>query len=77
MSSSVSESSYNFGEAFIAGDAVTIAARAAGMVPVLIERNYEGNAFDFSVNKHNMKQEISISGVRTITKLSELLTQFL
>lgn len=55
----------------------TKAARAAGMVPVLIERNNEGNAFDFSVNKHNLEQTESRLDVRTITKLSELLTQFL
>ena len=55
----------------------TNAARAAGMVLVFIQRNYEGNAFDFSVNKHNLEQAESRLDVRTITKLSELLTQFL
>ncbi len=55
----------------------TKAARAAGMVPVLIQRNCEGNAFDFSVNKHNLEQAGSRLDVRTITKLSELLTHFL
>ncbi len=55
----------------------TNAARAAGMVPVLIQRDNEGNAFDFSVNKHNLEQTESRLDVRTITKLSELLTQFL
>ena len=55
----------------------TNAARAAGMVPVFIQRNYEGNAFDFSVNKHNLGQTESRFDIRTITKLSELLTQFL
>ena len=54
----------------------TEAARAAGMVPVLIQRNYEGNAFDFSVNKHNMNEKEFMTKVRTITKLSELLTSF-
>ena len=54
----------------------TNAARAAGMVPVLIQRNYKGNAFDFSVNKHNMNQKEFTTDVKTITKLSELLTLF-
>ena len=52
----------------------TKAARAAGMVPILIQRDNEGNAFDFSVNTHNLQQEKSTLDVRTITKLSELLT---
>ena len=34
----------------------TQAARAAGMVPVLIQRDTEGNALDFSVNTHNLQQ---------------------
>lgn len=55
----------------------TKAARAAGMVPVLIQRDNEGNAFDFSINKHNLEQTESRLDVSTITKLSELLTQFL
>lgn len=53
------------------------AARAAGLVPILIQRDNEGNAFDFSVNTHNLEQEEFTPDVRTITKLSELLTQFL
>ena len=51
----------------------TTAARAAGMVPVLIQRYNAGNAFDFSVNKHNPGQEKITLDVRTITKLSELI----
>ena len=45
-------------EAIYVGDTEddTKAACAAGMVPVLIQRNYEGNAFDFSANKHNTKE---------------------
>lgn len=54
----------------------TEAARAAGMVPVLIQRNYTGNAFDFSTNKHNMNEKEFMTNVRTITKLSELLTLY-
>ena len=54
----------------------TKAARAAGMVPILIQRTYAGNAFDFSVNKHNMNQKEFITDVKTITKLSELLTLY-
>ena len=52
-----------------------IAARAAGLVPILIQRKNEGNAFDFSVNTHNLEQEEFAPDVRKITKLSELLTQ--
>ena len=55
----------------------TKAARAAGIVPVHIQRDNEGNAFDFSINKHNLEQTESRLDVRTITKLSELLTSFL
>ena len=55
----------------------TKAARAAGMVPILIQRDNEGNAFDFSINKHNLEQKESRLDLRTITKLSELLTSFL
>ncbi len=55
----------------------TKAARAAGIVPIHIQRDNEGNAFDFSVNTHNLQQEIFTRDVRTITKLSELLTSFL
>ena len=54
----------------------TQAARAAGMVPVLIQRDTKGNALDFSVNTHNSEQEKFTLDVRTITKLSELLTSF-
>ena len=54
----------------------TKAARAAGMVPILIQRDNEGNAFDFNANKHNLEQTESRLDVRTITKLSELLTPF-
>ena len=38
----------------------TKAARAAGIVPILIQRKNEGNAFDFSVNKHNRTYAILI-----------------
>ena len=55
----------------------TKAARAAGMVPILIQRDNEGYAFDFSINKHKLEQMESRLDVRTITKLSELLTRFL
>ena len=54
----------------------TTAARAAGMVPIHIQRDNEGNAFDFSVNKHNLAQTEASLDVRIITKLSELLTSF-
>ena len=54
----------------------TEAARAAGMVSVLIQRNYVGNAFDFSTNKHNSEQEEFTPNVTTVTKLSEILTLF-
>ncbi len=52
-----------------------IAARAAGLVPILIQRENEGNAFDFSVNTHNLEQAEFTPDVRAITKLSELLIQ--
>ncbi len=52
-----------------------IAARAANLVPILIQRGNEGNAFDFSVNTHNLEQAEFTPDVRTITKLSELLIQ--
>ena len=55
----------------------TKAARAAGIVPVLIQRDTEGNTLDFSVNTHNLQQEKFTLDVRTITKLSELLTPLL
>ena len=55
----------------------TKAARAAGMVPILIQRDNEGNTLDFSVNTHNLQQEKFTLDVKTITKLSELLTPFL
>ena len=54
----------------------TKAARAAGIVPILIHRKNEGNAFDFSVNKHNLEEKEFTLDVRTITKLSEIITQF-
>ena len=54
----------------------TKAARAAGMVPIRIQRDNEGNAFDFSVNTHNLQEEKFTRDVRTITQLSELLTSF-
>lgn len=62
-------------EAIYVGDTEddTKAARAAGMIPILIQRNYEGNAFDFSVDKHNMNEKEFMMDVRTIAKLSELL----
>ena len=55
----------------------TQAARTAGMVPILIQRDNEGNTLDFSVNTHNLQQEKFTLDVKTITKLSELLTPFL
>ena len=55
----------------------TKAAHAAGIVPIVIQRDNEGNAFDFSVNTHNLQEEKSTLDVPTITKLSELLTSFL
>ena len=54
----------------------TEAARAAGIVPILIQRKNEGNAFDFSVNKDNSAEREWTLDVKTITKLSELTTQF-
>ena len=65
-------------EAIYVGDTEddTKAAHGAGLIPILIQRDNEGNAFDFSVNKHNMNQKEFIMDVKTITKLSELLTLF-
>ena len=65
-------------EAIYIGDTEddTKAARAAGIVPILIERDIEGNTLDFSVNTHNLQEEKLTLDVRTITKLSELLTSF-
>ncbi|MCG9133338.1 HAD family hydrolase [Candidatus Poribacteria bacterium] len=54
----------------------TEAARAAGIAPILIQRENEGNAFDFSVNKDNSAEKEVTLDVKTITKLSELTTQF-
>ena len=54
----------------------TKAARAAGIVPILIQRENEGNAFDFSVNKDSSEEKAFTLDVSTITKLSELTTQF-
>ena len=54
----------------------TKAAHAAGIVPILIQRKNEGNVFDFSVNKHNLGEKEFTLDVRTITKLSEIITQF-
>ena len=54
----------------------TEAARAAGIVPILIQRENEGNAFDFSVNKEGSVEKEFTLDVRTITKLSELTTEF-
>ena len=54
----------------------TEAARAAGIVPIVIQRENEGNAFDFSVNKDSSEGKEFTLDVRTITKLSELTTQF-
>ena len=66
-------------EVIYVGDTVddTIAARAAGIVPILIQRDNEGNTLDFSVNKYNLGQEKFTPDVTTIAKLSELLTEFL
>ena len=52
------------------------AARSANIVPILIQRENEGNAFDFSIDKHSLEQKELMSDVRRITKLSELITQF-
>ena len=54
----------------------TEAARAAGIVPILIQRENEGNAFDFSVNKDSSEKKEFTLDVSTITKLSELTTEF-
>ena len=54
----------------------TEAARAAGIAPILIQRENEGNAFDFSVNKDNSGEKEVTLDVKTITKLSDLTTQF-
>ena len=54
----------------------TEAARAAGIVPILIQREIEGNAFDFSVNKNSSEEKEFRLDVKTITKLSDLTTQF-
>ena len=54
----------------------TEAARAAGIVPIVIQRKNEGNAFDFSVNKEGLEGKEFTLDVRTITKLSELTTEF-
>ena len=54
----------------------TVAARAAGIVPILIQRKNEGNAFDFSVDKHSSEEKEFTSDVKTIIKLSELTTLF-
>lgn len=66
-------------EAIYIGDTEddTKAAYAAGIVPILIQRDTEGNTLDFSVNTHNLQQEKSTLDVKVITKLSELLTSFL
>ena len=53
------------------------AARAAGIIPILIQRENEGNAFDFSVNKDRSAEKEFTLDVHTITKLSELTTQFI
>ena len=54
----------------------TEAARAAGILPILIQRENEGNAFDFSVNKNSSEEKEFTLDVKTITKLSELTIQF-
>ena len=54
----------------------TEAARAAGIAPILIQRENEGNAFDFSVNKNSSEEKELRLDVKTITKLSDLTTQF-
>lgn len=73
------QTSINPEEAIYVGDTEddTKAARAAGIVPILIQRDTEGNTLDFSVNTYNLQQEKFTPDVRTITKLSELLTSFL
>ena len=52
------------------------AAHAANIVPILIQRENEGNAFDFSVDKHSLGEKELTDDVRRITKLSELITRF-
>ena len=54
----------------------TEAARAAGIVPIRIQRDNEGNAFDFRANKHSLEEQEFTLNVRTITQLSELITRF-
>ena len=54
----------------------TEAARAAGIVPILIQREIGGNAYDFSINKDSSAEKEFTLDVKTITKLSELTTQF-
>ena len=66
------------GEVVYVGDTEddTEAARAAGIVPILIQRENEGNAFDFSVNEDSSAEKEWTLDVKTITKLSDLTTQF-
>lgn len=52
------------------------AARAAGIVPILIQRENEGNAFDFNVDNQKLEKKEFAFDVKTITKLSELITLF-
>ena len=52
------------------------AARAAGIVPILIRRETEGNAFDFRAGTHSLEQKEFTVDVTTITTLSELITRF-
>ena len=52
------------------------AARAANIIPILIQRENEGNAFDFRIDKHSSGQKELTVDVRRITKLSELITWF-
>ena len=52
------------------------AARAAGIVPIRIQREIEGNAFDFRIDEQRLEGIELTVDVRTITKLSELITQF-
>ena len=52
------------------------AARAANIVPILIQRKNEGNAFDFRIDEHSLAEKELTVDVRRITKLSELIARF-
>ena len=52
------------------------AARAANIVPILIQRENEGNAFDFRYDENSLAEIELTVDVRRITKLSELIARF-